>query len=176
LADKKNVTIDEARILVDKIDVTTLPEDERQYSDAEKLAKSKQELDENIRNIAVTNNLTEAEVFDLLKAKKDIVSDWIDEKSEDTEGLSFVSALCVKFVSINWLHYEIFNFLICLIAIWIISQFTARPSLDMIKGLTFASITPEQRAETRASWNKWDLINTAIIIGVIILFYIYFWN
>jgi len=79
-------------------------------------------------------------------------------------------------VNINWLHYEIFNFIVCLIIIWIISQLTAKPSLSMIQGLTFRSASPEQRAETRASWNKWDIIHTAIIIGVIILFYIYFWK
>ncbi len=176
LADENSITIDEARILISNIDVNVLPDDEKLLSDAEKLAKGQKELDENINYLAVTNNLTEAEVVKLIKTKKDIVSDWVKERAEDTEGLGRIDALCVKFISINWLHYEIFNFLICLIAIWIISQFTARPSLDMIRGLTFASVTPEQRAETRASWNKWDLINTAIIIGVIILFYIYFWN
>ena len=176
LADKENITIDDARILISEVDATSLPEDEKQFSDLEKLVKGKQELDDNIKYLAVTNDMTEAEVFHLIKSKKDIVSDWIEEKAEDTEGLGKISKLCVRFVNINWLHYEIFNFLVCLIAIWIISQFTARPSLDMIRGLTFASVTPEQRAETRASWNKWDLINTAIIIGVIILFYIYFWK
>jgi SSS family solute:Na+ symporter len=35
--------------------------------------------------------------------------------------------------------------------------------------------TADDKALTRASWNKWDVIHTAIIIGVIVVFYIYFW-
>ncbi len=176
LADKKNISIDEARILVDEVSSDALLKNKEQYSDTEKLAQGQRELNGNIKELAVAYNITEAEVIDMIRTKKDIVSDWLKSRAEDTEGLNKIDALCVKFVGINWLHYEIFNFLICLIAIWFISQFTARPSLKMIQGLTFGSATPEQRAETWASWNKWDLIHTGIIIGVIILFYIYFWK
>jgi hypothetical protein len=176
LADERNISIDEARIIVNKVGDHVFVKDEKLLSDVEKLAIRKRELDKNINNLATEHNLEEEVVFKLIKTKKDIVDDWIEEKNENTEGLNKIDALCVKFVSINWLHYEIFNFIICLIAIWLISQFTARPPAEMIKGLVYGTSTPEQVAETRASWNKWDIINTAIIIGVIILFYIYFFK
>ena len=39
----------------------------------------------------------------------------------------------------------------------------------------FGTATPEQKAETRASWNKWDVIHSVIILSVIISFYVCFW-
>jgi SSS family solute:Na+ symporter len=58
---------------------------------------------------------------------------------------------------------------------WIISLFTKRPEEEQLKGLVYGLSTPEQIAETRASWNKWDVIHSLIIIGVVVWFYVYFW-
>jgi SSS family solute:Na+ symporter len=80
------------------------------------------------------------------------------------------------FIDTNWLHYEIANFFICIIMLVIVSIYTKRASDEKILGLTFASSTKEQRAETRASWNKWDVVHSCIILAVIIAFYIYFWR
>ena len=40
---------------------------------------------------------------------------------------------------------------------------------------TYGAATPEQIAETRAGWNYWDVVNSAVILGVIAVFYAYFW-
>lgn len=79
------------------------------------------------------------------------------------------------FVAPNWLHYEIIIFFIVIALMILVSMVTPKPDPVAIKGLYFGSATPDEIAETRASWNKWDVINTAIIISVIIAFYIYFW-
>jgi SSS family solute:Na+ symporter len=57
----------------------------------------------------------------------------------------------------------------------VVSAFTTPKDPATLTGLYFGSASPEQRALTRASWNKWDVINSAIIIAFIIGFYIYFW-
>jgi SSS family solute:Na+ symporter len=80
------------------------------------------------------------------------------------------------FIGTNWLHYEIVNFLICIAILVFVSLFTRREDEAKIAGLTYASSTAEQRAETRASFNKWDVIHTVIILSVIVAFYIYFWS
>jgi SSS family solute:Na+ symporter len=77
-------------------------------------------------------------------------------------------------VAPNWLHYEIVLFAICLTVIFVVSYFTQQKSESKLVGLTYFSSTPEQKAATRASYNKWDVINSAVIITIIILFYIYF--
>jgi hypothetical protein len=49
----------------------------------------------------------------------------------------------------------------------VISAVHPKPKPDHeLTGLTFASSTPEQRAATRASWNHWDVIHTAIVLSV----------
>jgi SSS family solute:Na+ symporter len=80
------------------------------------------------------------------------------------------------FVAPNWLHYEIYLFALCLTVIVVVTYFTKPAPYEKLVGLIYASSTPEQRAATRASWNKWDVFNTIVILGVIVLFYIYFWK
>ncbi len=85
------------------------------------------------------------------------------------------SLLYSVFLSHNWLHYEIYLFFIVIAAMVIISYFTERKDPKTIIGLTIGSASAEQRAETRASYNYWDMINSAIIITIILIFYAYFW-
>jgi len=80
------------------------------------------------------------------------------------------------FVGTNWLHYEIVNFGIVIVTMIIVSYFTPGIAEHKIAGLYLGSATAEQKAITRASWNKWDVITSAAIITVIIIFYAYFWN
>ncbi|MCK5066175.1 MAG: Na+/glucose cotransporter, partial [Bacteroidales bacterium] len=75
----------------------------------------------------------------------------------------------------NWLHYEIALFVIVIVTMVVVSFFTKPVDASRIQGLYFGSASAEQRAITRASWSKWDVINSAIIIAFIIAFYIYFW-
>ena len=75
----------------------------------------------------------------------------------------------------NWLHYSMALFAASLAVIWAVSSFTEKPTPEMLHGLTYGYATPEQIAETRSSWNQWDVMNSAIIVAVIVVFYIYFW-
>lgn len=78
-------------------------------------------------------------------------------------------------VAPNWLHYEIYLFGICLLVIFVVSYFTEQASDEKLAGLTYFSSTPEQRAATRSSYSKWDVVNSVVIIGIIIAFYVVFW-
>jgi len=80
------------------------------------------------------------------------------------------------FVGTNWLHYEIINFAIVIVTMIIVSYFTPKIDERRIIGLTLGSATAEQKAVTSASWNKWDVIASGLIIAVILVFYAYFWN
>lgn len=79
------------------------------------------------------------------------------------------------FFDTNWLFFCGGMLVFCLAAIAIISKFTPAAPAEQIQGLTFGSSSPEQRAATRASWNKWDVIHSCIILGITAAFYIYFW-
>jgi SSS family solute:Na+ symporter len=56
----------------------------------------------------------------------------------------------------------------------VVSYMTAAPSDDHIRGLTFATTTPEQKAATRASWGSWDVIASGIVLVLILAAYLYF--
>ena len=64
---------------------------------------------------------------------------------------------------------------VCCLVVIVVSLFTEAPDEKKIKGLVFGTSTPEQIAATRASWNKWDVIHSIIIIGITVAFYAYFW-
>ncbi|MFA6677233.1 MAG: sodium:solute symporter [Bacteroidales bacterium] len=79
------------------------------------------------------------------------------------------------FYDVNWLFFCGWMFLFCIIVVVIVSLFTKAPSEEKIQGLVFGTSTPEQKLATRKSWNKWDVINSIIILGITAAFYWYFW-
>ncbi len=79
------------------------------------------------------------------------------------------------FFDMNWLFFCGWMFLICILVVIIVSHFTTAPDTESIKGLVFGTSTPEQRAASRKSWNKWDVIHSLIILSITVAFYIYFW-
>jgi solute:Na+ symporter, SSS family len=82
--------------------------------------------------------------------------------------------LFYKIAAVNWLHYTVILFFICIAVMVGISLLTKAPSAAQLK-YTFKASTAEERATTRASWTVWDVVHSVIIIGIIVAFYLYFW-
>lgn len=78
-------------------------------------------------------------------------------------------------LDINWLHFCLFLFFFTIMLMLLISQFTPQATEEQLKGVTYFSQSPEQIAETRNSWTKWDIVNSLIVLGICAGFYIYFW-
>ena len=79
------------------------------------------------------------------------------------------------FYDFNWLYFCGVMLIFCCLVVIFVSLMTQAPDEKKIQGLVFGTSTPEQRAATRASWNKWDVIHTVIILSLTVAFYIYFW-
>ncbi len=79
------------------------------------------------------------------------------------------------FYDFNWLYFCGVMFVFCLLVVFFVSICTKKPDPAQIQGLVFGTATPEQKAASRASWNKWDVIHSVIIIAITVAFYIYFW-
>ena len=79
------------------------------------------------------------------------------------------------FYDFNWLFFCGVMLIVCCLVVIIVSLITEAPDEKKIQGLVFGTSTPEQIAETRASWNKWDIFHTIVILGFTVAFYIYFW-
>ncbi len=91
----------------------------------------------------------------------------------ETVGKS-ASGLWGWLANVNFLYFAPSLFAFCVVLMVIISLLTKAPTAEKVQGLTFSSLTPQDRAESRASWNKWDVINTVIILGIIVAVMIYF--
>ena len=76
--------------------------------------------------------------------------------------------------NIYFQYYSVLIFLVSAATMIGVSYATAAPSEEQIKGLTFATVTPEQKEETRRSWNQWDVINSGVVLTLILMAYIYF--
>ena len=84
------------------------------------------------------------------------------------------AGLLGEIANFNFLYFAPSLFAFCAILMIVVSFLTSEPPAEKLKGLTFASLSPEDKAESRASWNKWDVINTLVILSIIVLVMIYF--
>ena len=71
-------------------------------------------------------------------------------------------------------YYSMFITVVSIVVMFAVSYATEPPSEQQLVGLTYATVTNEHKAETRASWNHWDVINTCIVLALILAAYIYF--
>jgi SSS family solute:Na+ symporter len=91
------------------------------------------------------------------------------------KGMSGEGLLYSIFIGMNNYNYEVILFFFVIVLMMIISYFTKPKDPELIKGLHVGSVSPEQKALVRASYNNWDLFFSGLIIAVIIAFYAYFW-
>ena len=59
-----------------------------------------------------------------------------------------------------------------IIAMFVISLFTPKPSAEQIEAITF---TGSYKKSIRESWNAWDVVATLGVVALCAAFYIYFW-
>ena len=85
-----------------------------------------------------------------------------------------LSGLLHSFATINFLYFCIYLFLFSVVVMVVVSLMTEKPDEEHIKGLTFATTVAEDRAASRASWNKWDLILSLGVLVIIIAIFMYF--
>lgn len=76
--------------------------------------------------------------------------------------------------NIYFQYYSLFIFLVSMAVMYGVSYATEKPDEQKITGLTFGTVTPEQRQATRASWSKWDVVASVIVVLLIIAAYLYF--
>lgn len=85
-----------------------------------------------------------------------------------------LSGLLYDFATINFLYFCIYLFLFSIVVMVVVSLASPPSSAEQIRGLTFATTVAEDKAASRASWNKWDVILSLIVVGIIIAVFVYF--
>jgi SSS family solute:Na+ symporter len=76
--------------------------------------------------------------------------------------------------NIYFQYYSLLIFLICVVTMVAVSYATPPPSEQTLTGLTYATVTAEQKRETRRSWNQWDVVNSVVVLALILTAYLYF--
>jgi SSS family solute:Na+ symporter len=64
--------------------------------------------------------------------------------------------------------------IVCILVFIIVSYATKQPDYAKISGLTFSTLSPEDRAAQRATWNWKDVVLSVLLILAIIAVYAYF--
>jgi SSS family solute:Na+ symporter len=71
-------------------------------------------------------------------------------------------------------YYSLFIFLVSAVVMVVVSYATETPDTHRIEGLTYGTVTDAQQQETRASWDRTDVIGSALVLLGILLAYLYF--
>jgi SSS family solute:Na+ symporter len=78
---------------------------------------------------------------------------------------------------INNIYFQYFSVLITIVSAIVmvaVSHMTAAPDEQQIRSLTFETITPEDRASTRASWSWREVAGSGLVLMCILGAYLYF--
>lgn len=76
--------------------------------------------------------------------------------------------------NIYFQYYSLIIFLVCIAVMVVVSHLTEAPAYSRITGLTYGTLTDEDRRESRASWNKWDVVASVGVLLAILVAYLYF--
>ena len=71
-------------------------------------------------------------------------------------------------------YYSLVIFIICVVIMFVVSYMTEEPDYKKISGLTYGTMTAEHKAESRSSWNMFDVITSGLVIVLILAAYMYF--
>ncbi|MBL50633.1 MAG: Na+/glucose cotransporter [Candidatus Marinimicrobia bacterium] len=84
------------------------------------------------------------------------------------------SGFWLSVAELNFLYFAIFSFLFSVIILIVVSLFTPEPNLDKLQGLTFGTVTQEDKKLSQQSWANSDLIHSVVIVLILILILVYF--
>ena len=87
---------------------------------------------------------------------------------------SNLSGFWFDFADLNFLYFAIFSFLCCITIMIVVSMLTKAPDQKQLYGLTYSTTAKSDKESSNNSWTNYDLINSAVIIGILALILIYF--
>ena len=85
-----------------------------------------------------------------------------------------LSGFLYAFATINFLYFCILLFIFSIVVMIVVSLLTERPSESQLNGLTYRTTVAADKAQSRASWNKRDVVLSLAIVVFIVLIFAYF--
>jgi SSS family solute:Na+ symporter len=71
-------------------------------------------------------------------------------------------------------YYSLVIFIVCVAVMVIVSYMTQEPDYNKISGLTFGTLSDQDRKTTQASWSKGDVFASVLLIVFIVMAYLFF--
>jgi SSS family solute:Na+ symporter len=71
-------------------------------------------------------------------------------------------------------YYSLLIFVLSALVMLAVSFATSPPGETQLAGLTRATVSVADRAISRASWNRWDVLSSAAVLVAIFLVYVSF--
>ena len=78
---------------------------------------------------------------------------------------------------VNNIYFQYYSLLIFVVSAAVligVSYATEAPSEAQLDGLTYATVSAEQQRVSRRSWNRWDVVNSGVVLALILAAYLYF--
>ena len=99
----------------------------------------------------------------------------VDTPVKLVKGFSYTQGSFFWIVNnIYFQYYSVFIFIVCVIVMVVVSWWTSAPSYERISGLTYGTVDDEHRRISRGSWDRRDVIASAVVLAVIVAAYLYF--
>ena len=76
--------------------------------------------------------------------------------------------------NIYFQYYSLFIFVVSVAVLIGVSYLSPAPAAERLSGLTWATVSAEHRRASRGSWNRWDVIHSAVVLALILAAYLYF--
>ena len=76
--------------------------------------------------------------------------------------------------NINFQYFSVLITIVSAIVMVVVSHLTQEPDYERIRSLTFETVTPEDKARTRASWSWREVAGSAVVLICIMGAYLYF--
>jgi len=78
---------------------------------------------------------------------------------------------------VNNIYFQYYSLLVFVVSVAVmlgVSYATAPPAVETLTGLTFSTVTDQDRTELRSSWDWRDVFTSALVVVLIICVYLYF--
>jgi SSS family solute:Na+ symporter len=71
-------------------------------------------------------------------------------------------------------YYSLLITVVCMVVMVVVSHLTQEPAYEKISGLTYATMTDEDRKQSRASWSAKEVAASVLVLAIILASYLYF--
>jgi SSS family solute:Na+ symporter len=99
----------------------------------------------------------------------------VDTPVKLTAGFAYTEGSFLWIVNnIFFQYYSLLITIVCIGVMVVVSYMTQAPAYEKISGLTYATMTEEDRRQTRASWGPKEVGATVAVLAIILMAYLYF--